>query len=469
MAATTDYWQKNGSIQELFTLPIAGKVLIYAPLHDLAALVDGQAAEQLRQGLTGNTDIQNASLLGLLDTLRADGREQPQPRQGGPGKPLFLGLVTTRGCNMGCIYCDFAAPKQTSPLMEPLVARDAIDAYLAWLVEMGGTHAELHFFGGEPFFAAHVMHFAVEYFRARVSEMRLTSRLEVITNGFFHPRMARWAAEVFDTIFLSLDGPPDIQDRYRPGLNGKSAFGVVAENARLFSEMNVELILRSCVTTETVTRMPEIAAWFAREFHPTRVCFETMLPSSLSQSSGLEPPDPWTFIQNFAQASMILADQGIETVLSTAELTTPHVTFCPVGKEAMIVSPDGAVHACYLLEEDWRSAGLDLRYGRLDPVLPAPQRLRLEPGAIERIRGLNVHAYPLCANCFCRYHCSGGCHVNRREVLQSNRYDATCIQTRAISASILLKRMGQMEECQQWLSDASLLQETVLQCGDRLL
>lgn len=469
MVSALDYQQKPSAIQDIFVLPIADKVLIYAPLHNLAALVDQRAAEQLRLGLCGALEIQSGRLQELLNILQEDGRYIPQPRQGSRDKPLFLGLVTTRGCNMSCLYCDFAAPKLASPMMDPVIARDAIDSYLEWLVETGGTHAELHFFGGEPFFAARTMHFAAEYFRAKAAEKQITYRLEAITNGFFNTKIAEWAAGVFDTIFLSLDGPPDIQDRYRPALGEKSAFAAVAKNARLFSENNVRLILRACVTSETVSRMPEIAAWFSREFHPERVCFETMLPSVLSQSSGLEPPDPWIFIQSFTQASAILAKDGIEAVLSTAELADPHVTFCPVGKEAMIVTPDGAVHACYLLEEDWRRVGLELTYGRLDPALPASHRLRLLPGAIERIRALNVLAYPLCANCFCRYHCSGGCHVNRRQVLQSTCYDATCILTRAISASILLKRMGQSEVCQNWLAEPGLVRQTVLQPGDRLL
>jgi uncharacterized protein len=453
---------------DIFSIPVAEHILIYAPRHDLAALVDRAAADQLRRALAIESAALGGPLGELLDELRANGRPVPQPRAGILGAPLFLGLVTTRGCNMACQYCDFAAPKHTSPVMDLDIARAAIDVYLDWLVAQGGTHAELHLFGGEPFFAPRVVHFAVAYFQAKAAERSLTTRLEAITNGLFNTAMARWAASAFDTIFLSLDGPQEIQDRYRPGLGQKSVFQLIRDNARLFSEENVELILRACVTAETVTRLPEIAAWFAQEFHPARVCFETMLPSALAQSAGLEPPDAWEFVRSYAAAARVLAETGIDTVLSTAELSVPHVTFCPVGKDAMIVTPDGAVHACYLLEDDWRKEGLDLTYGQLDPTQSGPAQFRQVTGAVERIRALNVEAYPLCDDCFCRYHCSGGCHVNRRQALQGKQYDATCIQTRAISAATLLNRLGHSALAQTWLNDPALLQPSILQAGDRL-
>lgn len=456
----------TGSNREIFALPIADKVLFYAPLHDLAALVDPRAADQLRQSLSQGADLPGGKLSGLAASLRAPGRPLPQPRQGGMGVPLFLGLVPTRGCNMSCAYCDFAAPKHTSPVMDLPTARAAVDAYLDLVVAQGAGHAELHLFGGEPFFAPETVHFAVEYALAQASQRGLSIHFEAITNGFFSCRTAQWVASTFDTVFLSLDGPREVQDRYRAGLGGRSVYDVVARNARLFSDQGVELILRACVTSETVERMPEIAAWFAEEFHPSAVCFETLVPSALSQSNDIQPPDPWAFALGFGEAAALLAQQGIQTVLSTADLGCPHLSFCPIGTDAMIVTPDGFVHACYLLEDDWRREGLNLTYARLNQN--GSSRLVLDQQALDSIRQLNMRSYPLCADCFCRFSCSGGCHVNRRAALFKREYDATCIQTRLISASILLNRLGQTDLSRRWLADPSIHREVVLQQGDRL-
>ncbi len=445
------------------------KVLIYAPLHSLTALVDHTAIQQLRRSLTVDAPVQGEHLHALLKILQAPGQRIPQAREGGIDQPKLLGLVTTRGCNMACRYCDFAAPKQTSPVMDLETARDAIDAYLNLLAQHGKTRAEIHFFGGEPFYAARTVHFAVEYAQARAFEKNILLHFEAITNGFYNQRMAYWIAGMFDTVFLSLDGPREIQDAYRPGIGGRSTFDIVTRNARIFRENNVELILRSCVTEKTVTHLPEIATWFADEFQPTTVCFETLVPSDGAQTSEISPPDPWIFARNFEIAAGLLEERGISTVLSTAELSHPHVSFCPVGYDAIIVTPDGLVHACYLLEEEWHRESLNLTFGRLGSGETGSAQLILDPQAIDNIRQLNVHAYPLCTNCFCRFHCAGGCHVNRRKTLLADTYDATCIQTRMVSAGTLLKHMGQIELYQTWLSDQNLQRAAVLQKGDRLL
>jgi uncharacterized protein len=441
-------------------------VLIYAPLHNLAALLDSRAVDQLRRSLEEGTPAANEKLSPLVDSLLAPGLTVLQPRQGSMGTPLFLGLVPTRGCNMSCAYCDFAAPKSSSPVMDLSTARRAVDGYLNILARQNASHAELHLFGGEPFFSPEIVHFAVEYALARAAERGFSIHFEAITNGFFNQRLARWVAGTFDTIFLSIDGPREIQDRYRSGVNGRSVYDVVSRNARLFADQGVELILRSCVTSETVDRMPEIAAWFAEEFHPTAVCFETLVPSALSQTNELQPPDPWAFARGFGQAAELLAEKGIRTVLSTADLNYPHLSFCPIGTDAMIVTPDGQVHACYLLEENWQQEGLNLTYGHLEEG--APGGFNLDQTALENIRQLNVQNYPLCADCFCRFNCSGGCHVNRRAALFKEEYDATCIQTRLISASILLDRLGQAELGRRWLSDLAVHRPVVLSTGDRL-
>jgi uncharacterized protein len=454
-------------VGDVFTIPVMDKFLLYAPLHGLVALIDQQAATQLRKGLTGQDSTHGAAFNEILSNLLTP-QEIPQPRQGGLGAPLFLGLVTTRGCNMGCRYCDFAAPKQTSPVMDLSTARLAIDAYFNVLNQQEIHHAELHFFGGEPFFAPKTVQFAVEYALAKAFEQQKTIHLEAITNGFFNQHMANWIANTFDTLFLSLDGPQEIHDRYRPSVNGRSTFSTIIQNAQLFAEHNVELMLRSCVTSDTVGHMQEIATWFAEELQPSTVCFEAMVPSALSLAQAITPPDPWVFARNYCQATDLLDARGIRTVLSTAELCIPYITFCPVGNDAMIVTPDGKISACYLLEEDWCKEGLDLQYGALDEENKSGNFLTLDENALNRIRSLNVHAYPLCRNCFCRYHCSGGCHVNRRQTLLSTTYDSTCIQTRMITISILLKKLGQTALEREWLSAEMNFRPSVLQKDDHL-
>jgi len=202
---------------------------------------------------------------------------------------------------------------------------------------------------------------------------------------------------------------------------------------------------------------------FGKEIQPGAVCFESLTRSTKSRQAGLFPPDPWDFAVNFVQAMQILEGYGIDTILSTALLDKTNTSFCPVGKDALIVSPDGRVDACYLLEEDWQEKGLDLHLGHLNG-----QGFEINFEALERARMMNVYAKTLCANCLCRYHCAGACHVNHDTSGLPGHYDEVCIQTRLVTMAGLLKKLDQSQVLEAWLNSRDGLEASVYQETDRL-
>ena len=434
----------------VFSVPIFDRHLVYAPLHQLVALVDDHARQALGAAIAAPELAVNTAILPLLIELSRP--TVPPAAPAGPLiSPLFLGLITTRGCNMACQYCDFAAPKRASPTMRVELARAAIDGYMALLAAGKEGKAEVHFFGGEPFAAAHIVDFAVAYASRRAAAIGITPRFEVTTNGLFSERRCHWVAEHFSAVVLSLDGPPDIQDNYRPGLLGHTTSAVVNRNARILGEGPAELIVRCCVTESSVPRLPEIALWIGREFKPTTVCLEALVPSALSTAAGLAAPDPWLFARNFVAAARQLEAIGIQAVLSTADVTRLQVSFCPVGKDALIVAPDGTIAACYLLPERWQEQGLGMELGYVDETR---RSLVLDGGAVERVRSLEVGLKPLCTHCLCRYHCAGGCHVNHPSNSPPGAYTPSCLQTRLVTVATLLHEVHEDALADKWLASA---------------
>lgn len=452
-------------LTELFVIPVFEKYILYAPLHALIALVNRRIVLDLFAWQQEPQRQPATSIAPLLHQLQKC-VSSPQPRSGPVESPLFLGLIPTRGCNMDCIYCDFAAPKHHSTAMSLSMAKTAVDAYLHLLTQTNHKHLEIHFFGGEPFHAAEVVHFVVNYATFCAAQREVHVHFEATSNGLYSARRCQWIADHFHTLILSLDGPPDIQNQYRPGLNRRPLAHVVNRTARILSASNIELILRSCVTAVTVERLPEIAHWFSTEFRPRTVCFESLTPSPLSRAAGLHPPNPLHFARKFDEAAQILRTQGIETILSTGDISTTRLTFCPVGQDALIVSPTGAVNACYLLPQDWQERGLDMRLGQVNQQNTT---FELEPAAVRRARDLNVNNKPRCRNCFCRYHCAGGCHVNHDTTDSSGHYDDLCIQTRLITIRNLLHQLAQNDLSTAWLADDEALFIAALQLSDRLV
>ncbi len=289
---------------EIFAVPVGNRVLLYSPLQGFAALLDRGAIYKVQHALAqaDHTSLSD-DLKFVVDRLQEPPLHVLAEKQGPIVSPLFLGLITTRNCNMGCVYCDFAAPKSKNAVMDLKTARSAINAYFDLLQRNGQHSAPIHFFGGEPFYARDVINFVISYATFQSQKMGLDVCFEVITNGLFSSEQARWIGSYFDTVILSLDGPSDIQDRNRPGLGGTGLFETVFRSAKILSDSSAELIIRSCITSDSVERIPAIAEWIARELRPSTWCIEPLTLCSSLPLVNMAPPDPWRFAVNYDIAS----------------------------------------------------------------------------------------------------------------------------------------------------------------------
>lgn len=448
----------------IFSIPVLDYFIIYAPLHNLAALVDRLAVVRLRDSLLCGKNGEEGKLNKILHIFKTGAEPAPPPKQGDLA-PAFLGLLPTRDCNLSCRYCGFMTSNESNKVMDLKLARDAVNWYMDLVSKSGVLDAEVHYFGGEPFCAEEVLDLTVHLARLKAEEAGCTLRFEVATNGVFSQERCRWAADNLDTVVLSLDGPADIHDRHRPYKNGRGSFETVARSARILSEGSAALFFRACVTAQTVGRMPEIAAWFCQNYRPRGVCFEPVQPMTQRGAFQLEPPHPWEFARNFIQAAWVLEAYGVEPVYAAADISTKRVSFCPVGQDVLIVSPDGLISACYLLRRDWEAKGMNLCLGYIKDDGSA----ELDGEALAFARSLNVWNKPFCARCFCKWHCAGGCHVNHVLPDSAGSYDRLCIQTRIITLRNILKAIGRDDLTRELLADCVALERAVQQISDTLV
>ena len=447
---------------DVFCVRVLDKYLVSAPRHHFSALLNRAAVRAIFEGIVEKRSI-SGDLAGLVDTLRSEGEPVPMPQTGPLVDPLFLGLIPTRGCNLNCRYCDFISPKKSSPQMSLELARQAIDAYIGLIQAARKSTLEIHFFGGEPFYAWEVVFFAVEYARWQAMQMDLRTHFEVITNGVLRADRCQWIADHFDTVVLSLDGQAGVHERQRPSLNGQSTYPIILRNAHILANGPVELALRACITRENANQMEEFAIWAAKELRPKSLCFETLAESQISKQSGLVPASPLEFVRNFIAAKKALKAMAVETILSTDQAENCQFSFCPVGKDALIISPDGSVDACYWLEDEWIKNGLNLHLGVVDQ-----SGFELETEKVLQARGAASLHKDACRNCLCQYKCAGGCHVRRAANPHARQYDQICFQTRLITISRLLSEMGQAELADALLQDQTAIDACVYPLSDRL-
>jgi uncharacterized protein len=450
-------------VGEIFVVPVLNQLLVYSPLHNFAALMNFASVVQLRRELLSEDSTCVGQLGQIVPVLKSRGKPVPSKKQGGFA-PEFLGLLPTRDCNLSCKYCGFLSADESGKVMDLKLVRDAVDWYMNLVSQSNGQSVEIHYFGGEPFCAEEVVDFGFHFARTKARELGYTTRFEVATNGTFTQSRCQWVADNLDTVVLSLDGPADIHDQHRPRRGGTGSFETVARNAKILSEGAAELCIRTCVAAETVDRMEEIASWLCQSYHPHAVCFEPVQPTAQSREAGLFPPDPWRFAKSFIKAARILEAYGVEPIYAASDISSLRVTFCPVGQDVAIVSPDGVISACYLLQRDWEAKGLDLRLGSIGD----DGSVSMGTNAVEAARDMNVLNKPFCAHCFCKWHCAGGCHVNHVLPERHGDYDDLCIQTRIITLRNILKAMDREELIDSLLNNSPELEESVCQPSDSL-
>jgi uncharacterized protein len=452
----------KGVSDDVFVLPVLRERLVFSPRRQLAALVNAAAVRALT--LRGQAGTPEDGLPPAVRELAAllEQPAAPVPLRSGPARPILLGLVVTRACNMACRYCDFAAARLPGAAMAPELARAAIAAWVQHQRNLGESLLNLHFFGGEPFVEGDLVQMAVHRTRALAAKHGLATHFEAATNGRLSARDLAFVRDYFDTIVLSLDGPQPDQDRHRPLPDGRSAFAQVRQTALTLSDSPVDLCLRCCVSNANVAQMEATAAWFVGEFRPSVVVFEPLSPTREAALADLAPPDPVAFARGFLRARRISCAAGVPCEYG-ATRDGPQHTFCPVGQDAFIVAPSGSVRSCYLRKVQWEARGLDLEIGRVDPA----DGLAIDEESVHRLRAM-VADRPRCRTCFCRWSCAGGCLV--RETWPGRGLEPTdfCRQTRLIQAGLLLEDLGQAALADELLADRSALERLASQADDRL-
>lgn len=444
---------------DVYHLPTGTVELVVSPLRRVSAAVNEAAIPVLREALLWNGPLPEPPLHELTVAL-SEPRDEPAVPKGAAAPP-FLGLILTRGCNMGCRYCDFDSGQSDCDMDEELVSQ-SLGGWARWVVDAGGRQLNLHFFGGEPFVRPDLIELAVHRLRFLGQKYDLPTHVEASTNGLFNRETLGFVEDYFDAIVLSLDGQAQDHNPHRPLRGGAASFDSVWAMAQALARSPVEVCVRCCVSSVNVGRMPQIAEWLCRELRPSSVTFESMKPTPPSAAAGLLPPDPLLFARGFVAARRIARLAGIECVYAALS-DRPRHTFCPVGQDAFIVAPDRSVRSCYLRKSDWLAAGLDMQLGRVDE----DGRLLIGTEAVQRLRDA-VADRVRCRRCFCRWSCAGGCVVTETPPGHGLPYTDYCRQTRLVQASVFLENLDMSEQADELLSDEQAVARLWEHADDRL-
>ena len=321
-----------------------------------------------------------------------------------------LCLHVAHVCNLNCSYCFASQGKYQGEraLMSFEVGKRALD----FLVENSGSrhNLEVDFFGGEPLMNWDVVKQLVAYARSIEGQYNKNFRFTLTTNGvLIDDEVIEFANKEMSNVVLSLDGRPEVHDRFRKDYAGNGSYDkIIPKFKKLVDARGGKgYYMRGTFTHNNVDFTNDI-------LHMAELGF-----TELSMEPVVCPPDdPCALTKDdmpklFEQYE-ILAKEMIKRKREGRPFTFYHyildlkngpciykrISGCGSGTEYMAVTPWGELFPCHQFVGDAKYS--------LGDIWNGVKNVELQ----DKFRTCNAYSRKECNDCWARLYCSGGCAAN---------------------------------------------------------
>jgi uncharacterized protein len=325
-----------------------------------------------------------------------------------------LVLNITNQCNLACTYCyEFGADKIATPAgkakyMTIETAKTSVD----FLLEQSRDRPAVHitFFGGETLMNFKLLKEVVLYAReaaaahGKIIGFSLTTNATLLTD-----EIIAFLSDYEIGVTVSMDGPPELQDKHRVYKSGKGTYAVIEPRLRkLIANHKTRAITARVTLTEGVTDVVRIYRHLKEDIGFHEVGFAPVTTSGQKREYSLDDGGMDTVLAQFHE----LADEWLEYALrgQMHGFTNVSETIgellqgvnkshpCGAGLGLLGVGPSGDLSPCHrFTDADTHTLGhisTGIDQGKREDFLS---------------RG-HVEAKYDCQSCWARPLCAGGCH-----------------------------------------------------------
>jgi uncharacterized protein len=325
--------------------------------------------------------------------------------------PRAFALELTKGCNLRCGYCYYAAREAAydpKSRMTKEVAFQSVDVLLRDGPVDRAVH--VHFFGGEPLLAFDLLVETTLYGESEARRLGRAITFEITTNGTrLEPDVIAFLNAHQVAVGISIDGPREVQDLARP-LQGGSSYALAAPKIRalLASRAGTELAAKTHASV-VLTRLE--FDWLKIVRHLEELGFQKILLTPATNLAGKSNGILEADLPRAYEALEALAREYERRVLAgepVAETWFPRLVgrilsgekkahFCSGGRDYLGVAASGEVALCYRFFEQEEFAMGSVQRG-------------LEHAVTERLLAHPLDERSVCSRCWARHYCGGGCH-----------------------------------------------------------
>ncbi len=324
-------------------------------------------------------------------------------------------LNVTNQCNLSCAYCyEYGEDKivdTTNGRQPKFMTEETARGSVEFMLKESGDNrvAHLTFFGGETLLNFPVLQATIAYARRRAAELGKDVDFSLTTNAtLLKPEIIEFLAENRVGVTISIDGPREMQDKFRVFHNGTGSYDIVAPKVKELLRRHRSRPIGARVTlTSGVLDIRRIYRHLTEEIGFWEVGFApvTSSPGQPYAISGegmdgvLAQFSELAF--EFLEAAVANRHHGFSNVKDTLEEIHKGVSKaypCGAGLGLMGVSTSGDVALCH------RFAGSDAH--RLGNVRQGIDR-ETQQAFLEQH---HIDEKTDCHTCWARPLCSGGCY-----------------------------------------------------------
>lgn len=324
-----------------------------------------------------------------------------------------LVLNITNQCNLACTYCyEFGADKIATPAgktkyMTLETATASVDFLLA--NSPGRQAVHITFFGGETLMNFKLLRQVVAYAREQAALQGRGVGFSLTTNAtLLTDEIIEFLADNEIGVTVSMDGPPDLQDKRRVDKKGRGTYAVIEPRLRkLIARHNTRAITARVTLTDGVTDVMRIYRHLKDDLGFDEIGFAPVTNSG-DQDYAIDDPGMDGVLAQFNE----LADEWLDYALRGRRHGFSNVSEtigeliqgvnkshpCGAGLGLLGVSPSGDLSPCH------RFTDADTHtLGHVTSGVDTEKRQDF------LARG-HVEAKYECQTCWARPLCAGGCH-----------------------------------------------------------
>ena len=428
---------------EIFFLPYADDYILYAPLKNFLAVVNGDAKDAVARRLN-NLPLRETqrNIVEVLEKRGVFSEDFKYPEVDEEFSPTRVTLFSTDKCNLRCRYC-YASAEDGGHKLSAIAARAAVDFIAENVKKKKYDKLNVGFHGnGEPFAAFEVVRECCDYIESIAENNNLKYVISTATNGVMSEDRLDYMTAWISDVNVSSDILPDIQNRQRPMADGSGSFDYVDHTLRRLDKAGIQYGIRATITSDSVIRLREMAA-FVKDNYPNcnMLHLEPMFEVGRALETHQATPEPKTFVREYVKAQEELSGTKTRVVYSGERANTLCQCFCSVCSNGFTVTAEGNVTSCYEICTYQDIRAKKYIYGRFDEE---SGKFIFYNEVMSDLKELQVKNILFCNDCFCKWHCGGDCAAKLLgdKPVAEHAGSERCVINRALTYRQLLQKIG---------------------------